>query len=87
MNGHGRKLAVGFTGTKQGMSEFQKRSLYEMLVKFKQDGILYLHHGDCVGADAEAHDLAKEVGLLVAVHPPRNDKKRAFKGRRPRLPA
>lgn len=38
-----------------------------------------LHHGDAIGADAEAHDIAVELGIAVVIHPPANDKQRAFK--------
>lgn len=38
-----------------------------------------LHHGDCIGADAEAHDIAYVCGLTTVAHPPENPAKRAFK--------
>lgn len=40
-----------------------------------------LHHGDCVGADAEAHDLFAAAGSLtnrIVVHPPTDARLRAF---------
>jgi hypothetical protein len=36
------------------------------------------HHGDCIGADADFHALCLDLGLRVHIHPPVNDKKRAF---------
>lgn len=37
-----------------------------------------LHHGDCIGADANAHKLAFLTGWDIVVHPPSNSYKRAF---------
>ena len=37
-----------------------------------------LHHGDCIGADADMHDLAKEFGFCIILHPPIKSAKRAF---------
>jgi hypothetical protein len=37
------------------------------------------HHGDCLSADAEAHEIAKAARLKTHVHPPDNDRMRAFK--------
>lgn len=39
---------------------------------------LALHHGDCVGSDYQAHALAREMGHFVVIHPPLDDKLRAF---------
>ena len=37
------------------------------------------HHGDCVGADALAHSLIREMPWWhVVIHPPLNPKHRAF---------
>jgi hypothetical protein len=36
------------------------------------------HHGDCIGADAQAHEIAEELGLLVVIHPPLDSSKRAW---------
>ncbi len=67
--------ALGFTGTQIGMIPEQK----EMLAKFLRQGDWeVLHHGDCVGADADAHAIALENNLMVTVHPPLDPKLRAF---------
>lgn len=64
---------VGFTGTRKGMSSRQKEELFDLL----QSGTIF-HHGDCVGADAEAHATARALGCPVVVHPPTDPKARAF---------
>ena len=68
-------MKIGFTGTQHGMSLAQKQHLRRLLIEL---GATELHHGDCIGADAEAHEMAKGLGLKIVVHPPDNDKKRAF---------
>lgn len=68
------KAPVGFTGTRKGMSPRQK----EHLKKFLECFVNEFHHGDCVGADEEAHQLAIEVGIpLIIIHPPVQDALRA----------
>ena len=38
------------------------------------------HHGDCIGADAEAHDMIMgELPYVVHIHPPLDPKMRAWK--------
>lgn len=71
---------VGFTGTRKGMSDFQKAALRKAMEAATVDGIEnVLHHGDCLGADAEAHDIAVELGWDIIIHPPVSDYMRAYK--------
>lgn len=72
---------VGFTGTRQGMSEHQKRTLRKAMEAASMDGIEnILHHGDCKGADAEAHAIAVDLGWDIIIHPPIKQTMRAFCG-------
>lgn len=45
---------------------------------FKELELHVLHHGDCVGADSQAHRLAKQLNVWIVVHPPINQSARAF---------
>lgn len=77
-------MNIGFTGTQVGMSESQKDKLAEILFRAADDHpgeSLEFHHGDCVGADAQADSIARSAGFRVVVHPPTNDAKRAFRAR------
>ena len=66
---------VGFTGTQRGVTPAQFRRLCEALGAWPRGEF---HHGDCVGADASAHDIACALGYRVVIHPPTNDSKRAY---------
>jgi len=66
---------VGFTGTRHGMSNKQKEVVKNLLVSFEAS---VLHHGDCVGADSQAHKIAKELKLKICIHPPKNSTFRSF---------
>jgi hypothetical protein len=59
-------MIVGFTGTRNGMWPAQGDRLRELLQLI---GAKALHHGDCVGADAAAHEIAKRLGLELHGHP------------------
>jgi hypothetical protein len=59
--------AVGFTGSRYGMSVAQALALRKLLAEGPWK---VLHHGDCVGSDVTAHGFARELGLAVVVHPP-----------------
>ncbi len=37
---------------------------------FRELELTELHHGDCVGADAQAHKIAKSTLARIVVHPP-----------------
>ena len=73
---------VGFTGTQVGCTDAQIAALTRTLVELRDDPPLFLrvdplgadefvlHHGSCVGADAEAHYVARVMGAAVEKHPP-----------------
>lgn len=72
---------VGFTGTREGMSDYQKAVLKRSMAAAACDGIENcLHHGDCKGADAEAHAIAVELGWDIIIHPPVKRIMRAYCG-------
>lgn len=73
-------MRLGVTGTRQGMTEAQL-SAFEALYRALQPR--EFHHGDCVGADAEAHHIARETvfnwgWVRIHVHAPINSEHRAW---------
>lgn len=67
-------MIIGFTGTSKGMSVGQRAALEREL----RGRTFTFHHGDCVGADAQAHDIAKAAGGSIVIHPPTDSKARAY---------
>jgi len=65
----------GFTGTRHGMTDAQKSALFSYLHGSSGE----FHHGDCVGADSEAHDIANECGYCPIIHPPVDPSHRAWR--------
>jgi hypothetical protein len=65
----------GFTGTRNGLSNKQKESIIKLLSN-KQN--IEVHHGDCVGADKDFHDICTKLGFKIVIHPPLDSKLRAF---------
>lgn len=65
----------GFTGTREGMTDAQKVALRGFLNGSGGE----FHHGDCIGADSEAHDIADECGYGIIIHPPSDYKLRAWR--------
>jgi hypothetical protein len=68
-------VRVGFTGTQAGCTQEQMRALRRTVAQL---GPTEAHHGDCIGADAQFHDVAKQAGCRVVGHPPTNPLKRAW---------
>lgn len=76
-----KTLRLGFTGTQQGMNEAQAALFIKHLKRLaKRYDHVEIHHGDCIGADEEFHNLCLEhlPSVSVVLHPPLNPSKRAF---------
>lgn len=71
-------IHVGFTGTQVGMTHAQKAVVWHRLT---DAGDFWAHHGDCVGADADFHEICRSFTQRckgITGHIPDNDSKRAF---------
>lgn len=68
-------MKVGITGTRSGMTQVQTEQVTLLLAELKGT---QLHHGDCVGADAEVAELARELGYRIVCHPPEKSDLRAW---------
>lgn len=76
-------MKVGFTGTQKGMTLFQKVELAKHL---KELGCTEFCHGDCIGADSQAHDIALDCNInLFTIYPPNNPNKRAWRFNRDKV--
>ena len=71
------KGVVGFSGTQVGLTELQVHQITGYLRQLQPREV---HHGDCVGADAQFHALVREIlpKARIIIHPPLVDGKRAF---------
>ena len=70
---------VGFTGTRDGMTDLQKTSVLNLLNKLDCPAV---NHGDCVGADADFDELAKSLGMQRRTYPSNMESQRAHCERR-----
>lgn len=68
-------MILGFTGTQRGMTPAQKIAVASIIARL---GVTEAHHGDCVGADEDFHEIAILYGVRVETHPPDLAIKRAF---------
>lgn len=81
-----RMHSIGFTGTQQGMSNAQLETLRKLLDSVDAISGQEFHHGDCIGADAQAFQIAKQLDYVTVCHPPLNPSKRAFTQNSRQLP-
>lgn len=68
-------MKVGVTGTREGATGYQLAELRKVLAELKGTEF---HHGDCEGVDAQAAQVARELGYKIVCHPPQSEVLRAF---------
>ena len=70
-------MKVGITGTRQ-QSDLRQLHRLSVFLEKAAPQIQELHHGDCLGVDAYAHTQAERWEIPIVIHPPTNDRYRAF---------
>jgi len=73
-----KMVVIGFTGTRKGMTTNQQIEVRRLLA-YELGHIREAHHGDCVGADSDFHNICKGLGIRVILHPPSDPTHRAFR--------
>ena len=68
-------MKLGMTGSREGMSEKALDVLKEFMTS---NEVEECHHGDCVGADIEFHNLSKELNKYIIIHPPNKTYLRSY---------
>lgn len=74
-------IVLSFTGRSDGMNEYQMDLVYQLCgFSFPVWGykIVEAHHGDCIGADAQFHDIISAFTDNIVIHPALNPQYRAF---------
>lgn len=72
----GKILRVGFTGTRLGMNQLQAEVFRNFIIEC--GAVDEFHHGDCIGADADAHEIINNLKIPIILHPPIDPKFRAY---------
>lgn len=69
---------IGFTGTQQGWSPRQLPEIRKFFLYLRsKGGAEWLHEGDCIGSDAQANEVWREMLGKIHQHPPDIPDKRA----------
>lgn len=68
-------MKISFTGTRKGMTASQK-TCFESVLKSSKATLLI--HGDCLGADADAHIVANKLSVEIHKRPCNLESQRAF---------
>lgn len=82
-------MKIGFTGTQHGLTTRQIAMLSMNLLRVRRENMsepLEFHHGDCVGGDAQFHEVVAALfprhlevdSFKIIIHPPKNPSKRAW---------
>lgn len=62
-------MQIGFTGTRKCMTVYQLDALEKILGSLNDDDIHIFHHGDCLGADYQADEIAFEYVDTIHLWP------------------
>lgn len=75
----GTVVKIGFTGTRRGMTPVQKAAFFEFIQPYAYyENVLFIH-GDCIGADKEAHDMMRTIkSVKIKARIPDRSSNRAF---------
>jgi hypothetical protein len=57
---------IAITGTKKGATDIQLATARRIITSLSPDSMV---HGDCVGADTQAHGIGRELGLFMIGRP------------------
>lgn len=70
-------MKVGFTGTRHGMTRYQKDSFLRL---FQRLDATHFANGDCIGSDTQAANMVDEwfPQVVIICHPPLDDRQRAY---------
>lgn len=78
-------MIIGVTATQHGLTPHQRQRVRDLFQSIVEDHAasgdtsrIELHHGDCIGGDAQLDVLGRQFGFLISVHPPSDSKKQAF---------
>lgn len=68
-------VKLGFTGSRDGMTNTTKEIFNKFINTIEVEEF---HHGDCIGADKDSHDIISTYNVATYIHPPTNSSARAF---------
>ena len=70
-------LDIGVTGTRHGANDKQRRLFVSIINKAM---VTKFRHGDCIGFDEESHKIVESISpsTIIEIHPPIEDKHRAY---------
>ncbi len=72
-------MLIAISGSREGMTRAQRVACSTILRAWGATGIV---HGDCIGVDAEAHEIAMRLGMASYFYPSNLDHYRAHTERR-----
>ncbi len=72
-------MRIGFTGTRNGMTPEQLQTLRVAIGRVTCGSLEQVAlHGDCIGADAQFHEVCKGCGFTIYIYPGDLLNQRAF---------